>query len=223
MYHVVHSDDLEKANTTLELQGRELIGKLHETSDETVILLLNNACNAYLCRYIRRQINHLSKVNEDDIPSLISDILFKIWISKTKPPPRFISAQNHISPNTRCYSFLSWLNKIADRTIADLYRQRDPDKGIRVKTPTQLVGIDDEYYQTTDFNDKYEEFNTDCVTSIMKFVKRKYPKDHELLLLLVKGEGNSDIARRFGISIETLYQRKKTAKERLKKLFKKHC
>ena len=221
----MYSDDLNKANTTLELQGRELIRKLHneEVSDEKIINLLNKAFNAYLCRYIRYTIEHFTSVNESDIPLLISDILFKVWISRTKPPPRFISTQDHTNPNTLRFSFLAWLNKIAYRTVIDLYRQRDPDKGRQVETPTQLVSLDDEYYQATDFNEKYEQFITDCFTFVMGLVKRNYPKDHELLLLLAKDESNSNIAERFEISKDTLYQRKNTAKERLKNLFEKHC
>ena len=214
----------EGSTASFEILGRQLIARL-QNDDPRVMKELNQLCNSHLCKYLRRvrvTNDTFVRLNEQDMPDIISETLFKIWTSRHTNKLNFLSQTEGESQTEPKPRFISWLNTIARNTAIDMYRkQKHLHQDIQVDShdfDSNPVIDDSRPNLVTDL------LITECIERVMAALQHNYPKDYELIQkTIISKDSNKEMAKKMVSSIDTFYQRLSQARKRASSLREKLC
>ena len=120
---------------------------------------------------------------------------------------------------TRGYKLSSWVGLIATNTAHDALRRREPihqrlDAGHQGDDDAPPVQFADDGALPGDALETREQWDTLCAA-----IRELSPADQEFLTLYYEQELEpEDIARRMGISVNTVYSRKNKVREKLRRI-----
>ena len=209
---------------SFEVLGRQLVARL-QNDDQRALKELNQLCNAHLCKYLKRvrvANDTFFRVNEQDMPAIISETLFKIWSSRHKNQLDFLSKAEEKSSTDLKPRFASWLNTIARNTAIDLYRKQK-----HLHHDIQIDSHDFDANPVIDGSLPNLVTNlsiAECIERVMAALLHSYPKDYELIQnSIISKDSNEEVAKKMESSLSNIYQRVSQARKRANSLREKLC